>query len=95
MLEKSQVVIIKEPMLVIYDSFLFWYNRSYNFYDVFIKVTQYCIESLPYYKRIFVLLLMANFVIWFKVSTDIFLIFALFLCVGNMQDDPQQLETES
>lgn len=80
-----------------YLRFIFYFGiiGLITFMTFFIKVTQYCIESLPYYKRIFVLLLMANFVIWFKVSTDIFLIFALFLCVGNMQDDPQQLETES
>lgn len=58
----------------------------------FIKVTQYCIKEIPLYKWMFILLLIANFTIWFKVSTDIFLVFALFLCVANMQDKPLESE---
>ena len=34
-------------------------------------------------KFLFAMLLAINFIVWFKVSTDIFLIFALFLCIGE------------
>lgn len=60
----------------------------------FIKVTQYCVRGFPKYKWMFILLLIANFVIWLKVSTDIFLVFALFLCASNMQDEDPQLSLE-
>lgn len=42
----------------------------------------FCIKLSPGYKRMFVFLLMVNFAIWFKVSTDQFLIFALFLMLN-------------
>lgn len=44
-----------------------------------------CVRGLPAYKWLFILILISGFVIWLKVSTDIFLVFALFLCVANMQ----------
>lgn len=59
----------------------------------FIKVAQYCVRGFPKYKWMFILLLTANFVIWLKVSTDIFLVFALFLCASNMQNKEFAIET--
>ena len=38
-----------------------------------------CMQKFKKEKALFVLLLMVNFIVWFKVSTDIFLVFALFL----------------
>lgn len=46
-----------------------------------------CMKKLFRYKDLFILLLLSNFVIWFKVSTDIFLVFALFICVANLQEE--------
>ncbi|MEN5058401.1 hypothetical protein [Sphingobacterium kitahiroshimense] len=37
------------------------------------------------YKWLFVMLLALSFVAWFKVSTDIFLIYALFYCIESLQ----------
>lgn len=54
-----------------------------------------CSKFLSEYKWMFVMLLCSGFIIWFKVSTDIFLVFALFICVGNMQEESQLLESES
>lgn len=80
-----------------YLRFIFYFGLIglFTFMLFFVKVSQYCVRELPKYKWMFIMLLLANFVIWFKVSTDVFLAFALFLCVTNMQDSPQQLETES
>lgn len=77
-----------------YLRFIFYFGLLglFAFIFFFIKITQYCIKGLPLYKWTFVLLLIANFTIWFKVSTDIFLVFALFLCVANMQDKSQEAE---
>lgn len=61
----------------------------------FIIVARECIAVLPSYKMLILFILLLGFIIWLKVATDVFLVFALLLCVGNMQDDPQQLEIES
>lgn len=51
------------------------------------KAGQACIKNLPRYKLMFAMLLLANYVIWFKVSTDIFLVFALFLMVRSDEEE--------
>lgn len=56
------------------------------------KAGAYCIKNLTKYKLMFVLLLLANFIIWFKVSTDIFLVFALFLMI--QEDEQKQFDEE-
>lgn len=43
------------------------------------KATQLCVSRFEKYKVVFLLLMAVNFLVWFKVSTDIFLVFALFL----------------
>ena len=52
----------------------------------FCEVAAYCISRFKECKSMFLLLLLFNFVLWFKVSTDIFLVFALFLCVESKED---------
>lgn len=56
------------------------------------KAGAYCIKNLTKYKLMFVLLLLVNFIIWFKVSTDIFLVFALFLMI--QEDEQKQFDEE-
>lgn len=48
---------------------------------VMCKACQICIKQDGKYTALFLLLLAVNFIVWFKVSTDIFLVFALFLMV--------------
>ena len=47
-----------------------------------------CSRRHPNYAILFLMLLTINYVVWVKVSSDIFLIFALFLCVpyGSEED---------
>lgn len=59
-----------------------------------ISVAKECINVLPNYKLMILFILLLGFIVWLKVSTDVFLIFALLICIGNMQDAHQQLETE-
>lgn len=40
-------------------------------------------KAHPEYYWMFVLLLILNYIIWVKVSTDIFVVFALYLCIGS------------
>lgn len=58
------------------------------------SVANECVKSLPKYKTAILFILMLGFIIWLKVSTDVFLVFALLLCIGNMQDETPQLEEE-
>ena len=58
----------------------------------FIKVGTTCIKLFSYHKVLFATLLLLNFVIWCKVSTDIFLVFALFLCLREEEwDKPKEM----
>lgn len=50
-----------------------------------------CMQKFKKEKALFVLLLMVNFIVWFKVSTDIFLVFALFLvCTPENEENSDE-----
>lgn len=53
----------------------------------FIKVCWLCVSRFVNYKMLFFLILSINFIVWFKVATDIFLVFALFLCISKEEND--------
>lgn len=53
----------------------------------FCKVTAVCASRFTQYRLLFLLLLLLNFTIWCKVSTDIFLVFALFLCISKEENE--------
>lgn len=57
------------------------------FIAFFIKSTEACIKRFIRYKVLFLMLLAVNFICWFKVSTDIFLVFALFLCISKDENE--------
>lgn len=46
-----------------------------------------CGRKLRRQKALIYTLLLINFIVWFKVATDIFLVFALFLTIGTKDDD--------
>lgn len=50
------------------------------------NVASICVERFPHYRIMFWMLLVINLIIWFKVTTDIFVVFAPFLCI-NKDDD--------
>lgn len=53
----------------------------------FCKAASVCASRFSQYRVLFLFLLLLNFVIWFKVSTDLFLVFALFLCISKEEND--------
>ena len=53
----------------------------------FFKCAQVCVSRFKREALMFWLILLANYILWFKVATDIFIVFALFLCV--VSDDTQ------
>ncbi len=58
----------------------------------FIKVGTTCIKRFISHRLLFAILLLLNFIIWCKVSTDIFLVFALFLCLREEEwDKPEEM----
>lgn len=64
-----------------YLRFLFYFGILGTMAFIFFmwKVTQSCVNKFRYYKTMFYLILLINYIGWFKVSTDIFLVFAIFL----------------
>lgn len=54
-----------------------------------IKATQIGMKNLPGYKMLCFMLLMVNFICWFKVSTDTFSVMAIFAVYGMMYHDEQ------
>ncbi len=45
-----------------------------------------CIHRFKDYKMMFLMILLVNYIGWFKVSTDIFLVFAIFLVLSKKDD---------
>ena len=72
-----------------YLRFIFYFGLIglVSFVVYFFKVTSICVARFNGYKDMFLLLLLFNFILWFKVSTDIFLVFALFLCVSREENE--------
>ena len=72
-----------------YLRFIFYFGLIglLSFMTYFCRVTQICIKNLKRYKVLFMSLLTINFIVWFKVATDIFLVFALFLMINSEEDE--------
>lgn len=53
----------------------------------FIQVCAICIRRFEIFKWMFIMMLAINFIQWFKVSTDLFVVFAPFLCISAKEND--------
>lgn len=75
-----------------YSRFLFYFGLIglVIFSLFFVKVCQVCANRIKEYKYMFVIFLLINFIVWFKVSTDIFVVFAPFLCLSASKDEDGQ-----
>ena len=71
-----------------YLRFIFYFGLiGLLFFIIYIcRVTQVCVNNLKNLKIFFYLLLALNLIVWFKVATDIFLVFALFLMIDPAED---------
>lgn len=58
----------------------------------FVIVAMECVYALKEHKVLILLILLLGYVIWLKVATDVFLVFALLLCVANMTDRVELLD---
>ena len=61
---------------------------------VIIYAASLCAESYPEYRAIFWLVCLANFVVWLKVSTDLFLFFCPFICASIIANAFEQEEED-
>ena len=70
-----------------YLRFIFYFGLiGLTAFSVFIyKAYHICGNWYPGLKDLFFLVLAINFIVWFKVSTDIFLVFALFLMIDKKE----------
>ena len=57
------------------------------FIGFFIKATHICVSRFARYKYMFIFFCLLNMVIWFKVSTDVFIVFAPFLCITQEENE--------
>lgn len=66
-----------------YLRFIFYFGvlGTLAFICYMYKAASICMSRFPTYKWMFLFVLLANYIIWCKVATDIFLVFALFLIV--------------
>ena len=76
-----------------YLRFIFYFGLIglIGFITMFARMTRFLITKAPQYKYLFLMFLLANFTIWLKVSTDIFLVFALFYCLTSMIESEKHL----
>lgn len=53
---------------------------------LFIQACRICVRRFDAFKWMFIMLLAVNFIQWFKVSTDLFIVFAPFLCISAKEN---------
>lgn len=72
-----------------YLRFIFYFGLMglATFIIYFFKVARTCAERFPKYAVMFMLVLCINMIIWLKVASDIFLVFAIFLCISKEEND--------
>lgn len=75
-----------------YSRFIFYFGLLglITFGIFFYKIMNVCVKRFPAYRMMFFLFLILNFIIWLKVSTDIFLVFAIFLMVNEDKYEQRQ-----
>ena len=61
----------------------------------FIKACEMLIRKFPAFKWMFIIVLAVNFIQWFKVSTDLFVVFAPFLCLAFQESEDSTITNEN
>lgn len=75
-----------------YSRFLFYFGLiGLSVFCFFmLKVACICISRFPSHVFMFICVLLLNYVIWIKSTTDLFLAFAMFLCVSSDEEAEYQ-----
>lgn len=61
----------------------------------FVHIERSLVKRFSTYKWVFRGMLLMTLLIWFKVSTDIFCLYALFLCIDNEENDAYEKQYEN
>lgn len=74
-----------------YSRFLFYFGiTGLGIFMLFMaRVCGVCMKRFVPYRYMFLVMLLLCYIIWIKVSTDIFLAFAMFLCFGNEDSEEE------
>lgn len=72
-----------------YLRFIFYFGLIglLAFSNFFWQASRICFQRFKGTKFLFLMILFCNFVVWLKVATDTFLVFALFLCIGDKENE--------
>lgn len=79
-----------------YSRLIFYFGLTglLIFSAFFVKVALVCMRRFQQYKYMFLMILLVHFIIWIKASTDIFLVFAPFLCLLSEKEPEKTSEME-
>lgn len=79
-----------------YLRFIFYFGilGLSSFIAFFIRVVLTLIKRYPYYKAMFVFILLLNFIVWCKVSTDLFVVFAIFLSAASYEYNDDEIDNK-
>ena len=58
------------------------------------RAMQICWNRFSSYRIMFLIILLLNYMVWVKVSSDLFLVFAIFLCVSKEENDEYELKRQ-
>ena len=77
-----------------YLRFIFYFGVTglLLFAAFILQVGRSCIQKFPQHGQLVFLLIVVNFIVWFKVSTDIFLAFALLLFLDEENEEQMQAQ---
>lgn len=75
--------------------FYFGVTGLITFSGFLIYVSKVCIDRFKAFRWMFLMLLALNFIEWFKVSTDLFMVFAPFLCISAEENSEYLRRTEA
>ena len=58
------------------------------------RAMQICWNRFGSYRIMFLIILVLNYIVWVKVSSDLFLVFAIFLCISKEENDEYELKRQ-
>lgn len=66
-----------------------------TFGTFFIEICRIVCRKFTAFKWMFIIVLAINFIQWFKVSTDLFIVFAPFLCLAFQENEDSTITSEN
>ncbi len=72
-----------------YLRFIFYFGLigMFSFCYFFYRVGKNCMDRFSNHKILFLMIMAVHFIVWCKVATDLFVVFALFLVIGTEENE--------